>query len=514
MKLTTNLDMLIQVDSMSPDDSASLMRTKLLSNKDDEVHASELAQELEYIPLAITQACSYIEQLSPMMSVRQYLELFRRSAKHQQFLLDFKPENMRREGDAQVSVLTSWEISFLQIKRDYPQSADLLSLMSFFNRQAIPRFLIQDAGDDLLFLSTLRPLLAFSLIKPDIEDQTFSLHSLVQTATRHWLSRDNSDQAWKEKATELLMRWFPRANQIYAAKPTCDALLLHTEELLQDSPITAPSQLNWANLMLSTTWYINERKADHLTAETRARTLLSILPQFYPEDSDEILLANSTLWAALLFQGRLQEALEFQERAYAIHLDNPDFTKEPAISASHNVAFTHLELGNYQRAEDLLAPVFASGHVAKAAGEVSQILSTILLADVKLALRKLPEAEGLYAEALGAIAAIVGERHPYTLHARLGLTAAYRAMGEVGKEDGALKEVMDMVGEILGVGHPGCLDVRGCGGVPERLRERVERGERLCERCVGVVVDASSRGLLRLLRILGLVGEVDDIEVE
>lgn len=506
MKLTSNSKMLINVQSMSQEDSVGLMRTKLQFSDDDEAHASELAEELEHIPLAITQACSYIQQLSPLMSIRTYLKEFRRSAKHQQFLLDYKTENMRREDDTRVSVITSWGLSFLQIKRDSPESADMLSLMSFFNRQAIPQFIIQNEEDYLLFLEKMRPLIGFSLVKAGVEEETFELHRLVQTATRHWLERDGSSQTWKEKAIELVAGCFPRGNDIYPNKATGDALLLHADELLQDEPLSQEAEINRLDLMVKTGWYLTERKGDHITAEKRAKISLNLLPNFYDPASDEILLASNTLGIAYLRQGRATEARDFQEQAYAIHLNEPDFSKEPAIVASHNLAMTYLELGYHDKAADLLVKVVVSKEqVFEVSGEISYVLSTILLADVRYEQQLYEEAKKWYAEGLQMIIDVMGGLHPYTLHPRLGITAVYKAQGDLEKESKALARIMLLLGEGLGPSHPNCLDVREYTTYPSSLREKLQAGETLCGQCVDLILDASTLGTIKFLRILGLV---------
>jgi hypothetical protein len=51
---------------------------------------------------------------------------------------------MRRDESASNSVVTAWQMSFEQIRQERPSAVDLLSLMSCFNPQGIPEWILQD----------------------------------------------------------------------------------------------------------------------------------------------------------------------------------------------------------------------------------------------------------------------------------------------------------------------------------------------------------------------------------
>ena len=104
---------------------------------------SQLATELESMPLAMAQAAAYIRQRSPRCSVRQYLnKLSSRSTRLD--ILNYNAQDLRRDHGAQHCVLKTWQISFDQIRRLRSSAADLLSLMSFFDRNSIPEALLHN----------------------------------------------------------------------------------------------------------------------------------------------------------------------------------------------------------------------------------------------------------------------------------------------------------------------------------------------------------------------------------
>ena len=105
---------------------------------------AELATALEFMPLAIVQAAAYISQRAPRYSARQYLEDFRKSDRKKTGLLNYEGGQLRRDWQAHNSILITWQISFEQIREKRPSAADLLSLMSFFDRQGIPEALVRN----------------------------------------------------------------------------------------------------------------------------------------------------------------------------------------------------------------------------------------------------------------------------------------------------------------------------------------------------------------------------------
>jgi hypothetical protein len=141
------------------------------------------------------------------------------------------------------SVLTTYYITFQQIQKLCPLSADLLRLFAFLDRQMVPeRFLVESgldgATDMLSFREAVGYLLGFSLIvswsggRPESPVQ----RAPIQRATmytgwficrwRHTCHR-NQDEAmiWKKKALEIVSRLFPIFR--YEDRSICSAYLPH-----------------------------------------------------------------------------------------------------------------------------------------------------------------------------------------------------------------------------------------------------------------------------------------------
>lgn len=213
LKLIEEKDIVV-VQPMAPVHALSLFEKKLgpLDQGDDTM---ELAAALEYMPLAIVQAAAYISQRAPRCSVQRYLEDYRKSDREKTSLLNYEGGQLRRDWEAQNSIIITWQISFEYILQSWPSAADLLSLMSFFDRQGIPEALVRkraeiendhrsqekpdeydgreeeednedntsECSKDDGFQDNVQTLRDYSFLSVGT-DRTFEMHALVQLATR------------------------------------------------------------------------------------------------------------------------------------------------------------------------------------------------------------------------------------------------------------------------------------------------------------------------------------------
>ena len=261
---------LISVDPMGACNAVELLNKKLESTgqKNDKDHA-ELAAILDFMPLAIIQAASYISERSPRYSVRRYIEDFRESDGKKTSLLNYKESQLRRDSEAQNSIIITWQISFEHIHRTRRSAADLLSLMSFFDRQGIPETLVRtraasehDHGNpegndkhtggkgikgreekekdgvfrcskDDGFEADVQTLRNYSFLSVRTQ-RTFEMHALVQFAMRKWLEARRELEAWKQRYIKTLSDEFP--NGEYENWTYCQELFPHAKSAVTQRP--------------------------------------------------------------------------------------------------------------------------------------------------------------------------------------------------------------------------------------------------------------------------------------
>jgi hypothetical protein len=132
---------IIKVEPMNQADALGLLEKKLGVYFECE-GGQELSKALDYMPLAITQAAAYIYQRAPRSSIAKYIKDLTKSDKTKAALLSHDTGDLRRDLSASNSIIVTWQISFDHIRMTRPSAADLLSLMSFFDRQGIPEDLL------------------------------------------------------------------------------------------------------------------------------------------------------------------------------------------------------------------------------------------------------------------------------------------------------------------------------------------------------------------------------------
>jgi hypothetical protein len=182
-------------------------------------------------------------------STQKYIDKLRKSDRSRKSILDEDAGDLRRDEEAKNSIFLTWQISFEHVHKFRPSTAELLSLMSFCDRQAIPEALVrrrssnevvgvkeasrgfdgglgnsssdssdsdavsvvEDKKDELndAFDKDIRMLEGYSFVSLTTDTSTFEMHRLVQVATRKRLrSRDQLEQ-WKERCIDNLCGLFP-----------------------------------------------------------------------------------------------------------------------------------------------------------------------------------------------------------------------------------------------------------------------------------------------------------------
>ncbi|KAJ8604151.1 hypothetical protein MRB53_041949 [Persea americana] len=198
----------VDVNPMSEEEAESMLEKKV--GRAD-LHHRELVRALECMPLAITQAAAYIRERGPRCSAQEYRETMERS-----------------------------RISFEHILKVKPSAANLLSLMSFCDRLAIPQNLLrteseQGAQDEQnetfnAFDDDIIALRNFSFISDTTDRQTWEMHRLVQDATQMWLRDSRKLDETHNQFIERLDLTFPTGD--FENWSACRSLFPHAKASL------------------------------------------------------------------------------------------------------------------------------------------------------------------------------------------------------------------------------------------------------------------------------------------
>ena len=447
LKLTGHRGTPIEVLAMTLDESANLLRIFLPHVHKDE--ASELALELENVPLAISQAGAYMKEV-PRISIPKYLAKFRRSKEDQVALLNKNQGDLRRDPAVPNAVITSWELSFNQIRQTSPDSAELLSLMCYFNRQAIPLILLQCDTDEFSFEENINVLLGFSLIRAEIGEDIFEMHSLVKIAMEHWLRSEGYEQSWKERAIERVAQKFPEGSDQKQKWSVCEVLMSHADEVLLYTANSKVSELSRALILNRTGWYIMERKGDYVRAGERSNQVLQIRRKYFDSNSDEVLHALSLLAVAEHGLNKLGEAVDLQELILKRNLKKYGPDDRNSLIAMHNLAMSYTDSGKYEKAEELMERVVEATGRLFGPDNGNTLDAQTLLVNIYLFLGKAEEAEKLGTKLWEVIPRRYGFEHVITIQLMSDLSYAYLHLNQLEKAEDKIAQAITFFSKVVG----------------------------------------------------------------
>jgi tetratricopeptide (TPR) repeat protein len=457
-RLTGIYSGIIQVMPMNKDDALALLEKKLGFVAAEE-KASDLVDMLEAMPLALTQAAAFIRQQAPRMSVSKYVDAVRRSDKDQARLLGKDVGDSRRDSQATNSIIATWQISFEHIQQSLPTAANLLSLMSMFDRQGIPERLLQnryngDQGEEADFDDDLRTLLSFSLVRTSANGSEFEMHRLVQLATKKWLELHNKLEKWRGTFAMLMKDSYPLGE--YENWPTCQPLFPHVQAMLSNRPKDTEALEAWALVLHNAATYMfcmgQYNKASELCSvalQVRESTL-------GPEHPNTLQSLND-MGVFLGFQGQHSEAnvvrrraLEARNRVLGEH--HPD-----TLESINGLALTFSSQGQYKEAEELQVKVLQRRKKMLGEEHPETLRSMTNLAMTYIHQGRYKDSEEIQADALQKSRKVLGEEHPETLRSMTNLAITYIHQGRYKDSEEIQADALQKSRKALGEEQPDTL---------------------------------------------------------
>ncbi|KAK1250584.1 hypothetical protein MKX08_010587 [Trichoderma sp. CBMAI-0020] len=199
----------IMVPPMTRDEATSLL---VAASGDasavEDAGIDRLLEELQRLPLAVSQAGAYIRRTS--MTIKEYLELLMQGSSRWD-LLKTNDFDRHRRPEVSNSVLETWKISTARIREESELSYRILHVIAYLDNQDIPYELLMaasqhevgDKGKSTQIPETkvkraITRLVEFSFLDMRREEeglQSYEMHKLVQEAVRYGL--------WAQGRTEM-----------------------------------------------------------------------------------------------------------------------------------------------------------------------------------------------------------------------------------------------------------------------------------------------------------------------
>jgi hypothetical protein len=492
LKLVEQRD-IIAIKPMSKPDALALLEGKLgwHGNGDD---AAELAAELEFMPLAIVQAAAYISQRVPRYSVREYLKDLRKSDRKRASLLNHDCEQLRRDREAKNSIIITWQISFDHIRTIRPSATDLLSLMSFFDRQGIPEALLRnrderrnslqgqkeinddnstdidtdiDAGhsdddedrasqpsvsdgfeDDVLALRN------YSFISINTDGTTFEMHGLVQLATRKWLEAHEQQERWKQRFIKNLDAELPTGK--YENWVRCQTLFPHAQSAAAQQPQEQDSLRHWASILYKAAWYAWSM-GKGVEAEKMSVQAMKVRKKILGREHNNTLDSMGMVALAYNLRGRWDAAEELQvqvleTRKKRLGADHPD-----TLNIMANLASTFWNQGRWDAAEELEVQVLETRKKKLGADHPDTLRSMANLASTYRNQGRWDAAEKLEVQVLETSKEKLGANHPDTLNSMNNLAFTWKGTGRETEAIRLMEACIQSRKRVLGHDHPNTL---------------------------------------------------------
>lgn len=333
-------DKLLLVPAMEDGQAKDLLRAKIGPDLYDDGAAAGLVEALDRMPLAIVQATSFIKRRSRRKeTIQTYLKKFQNSKEDKSGLLATDALDLRRDESASKTVLTAWQMTFEQVRRERESAIELLLFMSFCHPQRIPDFVLQafchkhGYGD---LEGDIEVLTEYALISPTAETHMLEMHVLVQFCTQAWLSSLDDLEAWRCKYMRIMSAVYPFGE--FENWVTCRKLQPHVQQAIQMRPAAQADIWSWAKLLKNVAafhYYTGEPKE----AETLVRLMVETKAELLGSKNNSTLDSMSVLAAVLLSQEKLDEAevicrQTLDARMQLAREDHPDVLVDQAHLAS------------------------------------------------------------------------------------------------------------------------------------------------------------------------------------
>ncbi|KAL5387729.1 hypothetical protein DPSP01_003521 [Paraphaeosphaeria sporulosa] len=463
----------IPVKSMRKADAHALLARKLGSEIEQDGMA-ELAAALEHMPLALVQAAAYIKKRAPRCSVRQYLDEFRRNDDTKTSLLDYEAGSLRRDREAKNSIIITWQISFDHVRDVRESAANLLSLMSFFDRQGIPEFLLHSYEERHVgqrsvessqesrerevskraFEDDIVMLQEFSFISLTKTADAFEMHSLVQLATRRWLGSQGQLEQWKQRYITNLCAEFPPGR--YENWATCQALFPHATAVVEQRPRNKECLQKWALLLYNAAWFAWQRGSAG-EAEIMCVLSMEVRKGLFGEEHIETLDSIAMVGLVKKMKGRWKEAEKLEVRVMETRKRVLGDEHPSTLTSMANLASTFRNQGRWKEAEELEVRVMETRKRVLGDEHPDTLTSMANLASTFRNQGRWKEAEELEVRVMETSSRVLGDEHPDTLTSMANLASTFWNQGRWKEAEELFVRVMETSSRVLGDEHPSTL---------------------------------------------------------
>ncbi|KAL9573934.1 hypothetical protein ACKAV7_001926 [Fusarium commune] len=487
----------IEVRSMAVGEATTLLakvRDEPLTADEavEEAGVDALLQELQCLPLAISQAGAYMRRMS--MTAEQYLDVLRQGNTRWE-VLKLSDADRHRRPEVSNSVLETWRISTERIRAESEMSYRILHVVAYMDSQDIPQELIvaasrYDIDDDdvdegdfedpqdltrqaselelLEAIARLREFSFLSLRQTDDGGRRYEMHKLVQEAIRYGLRVRGSvmptidsalrvDKGLKEdegyycgRALQVVDDLFPSSEPVTWAR--CEQYLTHAIQVGEWAEV-GRMEIETAALLQRVVYFLHER-GRWREMEPLASRVWCLRQAALGEKHPDTIRSMASLAVTYYTQGRYDEAEGIYQEALELRRELLGENHPDTIRSMANLATTYHAQGRYNTAESIYQDVLELRREVLGEKHPDMISSMANLAATYHEQGRYDEAEKLKSEALELGREVLREKHPDTIRSMASLAVTYYTQGRYDEAEGIYQEALELRRELLGEKHP------------------------------------------------------------
>ena len=455
---------MIEIEAMEPAEGLLfLLRRSNPKKSKDEIKLDTVAADiresalqvvelLDGHPLALDQAGAFIEDGG---SFTDYIHLY---DKQRHDLLNRRGSLKGADSGYPATVAVTFALCFDKARTQHPLAADILYFCAFLHPDAIPEELFQHddsfKSDTTAFIDGRSTLLRYSLIKRNEQEQTYSMHRLVQAVLIDTLIDTMSpdlQRQWRMRVVRALYASFPKVE--FSNWGQCERLLSHALVCAAWSVDALTPTVGVAELFHNAGIYLLAR-GGYSEAESLLVRAISIREKYLEAEHPETARCLHNLALLYLWQGKFGQAELLYQRALSIvekHLG----TEAPATaSCLHNLALLYVVQGMFGQAEPLLKRALYINKMQLGAVHPSTASSLPILAFIYYKQGKFGQAELLYQRALRVLEKHLGAVHPDIVPSLIGLAVLLHNQGQHEQAGALFQRALSIQEQRLGATHP------------------------------------------------------------
>jgi len=416
----------------------------------DVASARTLSDMLGGLPLALDQAGAYIEE---SVSLARYIQLYQ-NQKERLELLKRRGIVVSHTSEHPESVVVTLSLSMQKARKQHPMARDILRFCAFLQPDAIPEELFQSDGgfqfDSTVFSESIAALQRYSLVRQQTQEQTISMHRLVQTVVSDRMDANLSKQ-WRVRVMRTLNATFPEGD--FHEWAQCGRLLPHVVGCATWAEHELPSTLEVAALLCKAGVYLRERGqyADAEPLLLRARSICELHAGGESLETAKVLDALTNLY---WHQGKYAQAEPLCQQARLVRERQLGPEHLETATSLNNLAVLYQLQGKYAQAEPLCRRVLEIREKQLGEAHPNTAASLNNLANLCQLQGKYDEAEPLYQRAIAITERCLGDDHPDTAMNLSNLAALYRRKSEYEQAELLYQRAIAIRKKHLGVDHP------------------------------------------------------------